>query len=160
MKSRAEILQDVVRKYQEAGNSLPASPKEIARWAIENRFWAPRPEAIVNQCAEQISQAMSMEYFTDADGNRVRAKHAVVYPEGSHQHVIWDDMRTGDVRNLEVSLKQRRIHILHGCKQLKNDVDYFNSHRVPDKPIQMIFNFELDLEEMELARQKLRKRAA
>src|SRR5688572_2928995 len=104
MKSRAEFLQDVVRKYQEAGNSLPASPKDIARWAIENNFWAPRPEAIVNQCAEQISQAMSLEYFNDANGNRVRAKHAVVYPEGSNQHVIWDDMRTGDIRNLEVSL--------------------------------------------------------
>lgn len=159
MRSRAEILQDVVRKYQEAGNSLPASPKDIARWAIDNRYWAPRPEAIVNQCAEQISQAMSLEYFTDSQGNRVRAKHAVVFPEGSHQHVIWDDIRTGDVKNIAVSLKQRRGQILNQCKQLKNDTDFFNANRVPDQPLQMVFNFELDLEEMELAHQKARRAA-
>lgn len=101
---------------------------------------------------------MSIEYFSDANGNRVRAKHAVVYPEGPHQHAIWDDMRTGEPKILEVSLKQRRVHIVHECKQLKNDVDYFNTYRVPDNPIQMVFNFELDLQELELAKKK--KRAA
>ena len=159
MKSRTEILQDIVRKYQDAGFKFPASPKDIARWAIEQKFWLPKPEAVVNQCAEQISRAMSMEYFIDANGNRVRAKHAVVYPEGPHQHVIWDDMRTGEPKHIEVSLKQRRVHILHECKQLKNDVDYFNGYRSPEKPLQMVFDFSLDLEEMELARQKKRRAA-
>jgi len=155
MKSRADFLQDIVRKYQEANHALPASPKEIARWAIETKHWAPMPEAIVNQCADQIARAMSVEYFTDANGNRIRAKHAVVHPEGSHQHVLWDDIRTGKPENIAISLKQRRVHILHECKQLKNDVDYFNTYRVPNKPIQMVFNFELDLQEWELARRKL-----
>ena len=160
MRSRTDFLQEIVRKYQEAGNSLPASPKDIARWAIDNRHWAPRPEAIVSQCADQLARAMSVEYFEDAEGNRIRAKHAVVSPEGPHQYVIWDDMRTGDPRMLKVSLQQRRGHIVHECKQLKNDKDYLNTYRCPEEPMPMVFNFELDLEEMELAKAAKKRKAS
>jgi hypothetical protein len=157
MKSRSEFLQEIVRKYRAAGHSWPASPRDIARWAIENKQWAPKPEAIVSQCAEQISQAMSVEYFTDDQGRRVRANHAVVFPEGAKQHVIWDDIRTGDHNNIAISLQQRRKHVVDQCKQLKNDTDYYNEYRNPPRPIQMIFDFTLDMEEWELSR---RKRAA
>lgn len=154
MRSRTDFLQEIVRKYQQAGRTLPASPKDIARWAIDNKHWLPQPEAIVNQCADQIARAMSVEYFTDDRGRRVRAKHAVVFPEGPQQHVLWDDIRTADHKHIEVALKQRRNHIVSECKQLKNDVDYYNETRNPPQPIQMVFNFTLDLEEMELARKK------
>jgi hypothetical protein len=154
MRSRNDFLQEIVRKYQEAGNAWPTSPKDIARWAIENRHWAPRPEAIVNQCAEQLARAMATEYFTDEQGRRVRAKHAVVFPEGSVQHVLWDDIRTAEPKHIEVALQQKRHHIVYECKQLKNDVDYYNENRNPPRRIQMIFNFTLDLEEMELARKR------
>jgi hypothetical protein len=154
MRSKIVFLQDIVRKYQKAGHALPASPKDIARWAIQNKYWAPQPEAVVTQCAEQIARAMAAEYFTDAQGRRVRTKHAVVYPEGPKQYVLWDDIRTAEHRHIEVALQQRRHHILGECKQLKNDVDYYNENRNPPKRVQMVFNFELDLQEMELARKK------
>jgi hypothetical protein len=97
---------------------------------------------------------MASEYFTDAQGRRVRAKHAVVFPEGQKQLVLWDDIRTGQPKHIEIALQQRRHHIVHECKQLKNDVDYYNENRNPPQPVQMIFNFTLDLEEMELAQSK------
>src|SRR5438067_800404 len=121
MKSQKDFLQDIVRKYQASGNEWPTSSRVIARWAIQNRQWMPKPEAVVNQCAEQISKAMAAEYFEDANGNRIRAKHAVVHPEGSVQHVLWDDIRTGEGKHLEMSFQQKRKNILHECKQLKND---------------------------------------
>jgi hypothetical protein len=151
MRSHTDFLQEIVRKYQAAGNAWPTSPKAIARWAIDNKQWAPRPEAVVTQCAEQLSRAMAAEYFNDAFGNRIRAKLAVVTPEGPKQHVLWDDIRTAEPKHIEVAMQQRRIHILHECKQLKNDVDYYNGERNPPRPIQMIFDFTLDLEEMDLA---------
>lgn len=156
MRSRADFLQEIVRRYQAAGHKLPASPRDIARWAIENNHWKPRPEAIVSQCADQIARAMAVEYFEDAEGNRIRAKHSVVSHEGPHQYVIWDDIRTGDVKMLKMSQQQRRKLIAHDCKQLKNDNDYLNNYRCPEDPIRIVFNFELDLEEMELAKGKRR----
>ncbi|MGH9962862.1 MAG: hypothetical protein ACREBC_38055 [Pyrinomonadaceae bacterium] len=154
MRSRNDFLQEIVRKYQNAGNAWPTSPKEIARWAIANKHWMPQPEAIINQCAEQLSRAMAAEYFTDEQGRRVRAKHAVVFPEGQKQLVLWDDIRTAEPKHIEIALQQRRHHILYECKQLKNDVDHYNENRNPPRPIQMVFDFTLDLEEMELARKK------
>jgi hypothetical protein len=158
MRSRNDFLQEIVRKYQEAGHKLPASPKDIARWAIDKKYWQPRPEAIINQCADQIARAMSVEYFEDAEGNRIRAKHAVVSHDGPHQYVIWDDIRTGEVKMLKIAQQQRRKIIAHECKQLKNDNDYLNTYRCPEEPMRIVFNFELDLEEMDLVKKK--KRAA
>lgn len=154
MKSRSDFLQEIVERYQDEGNTWPTSPRDIARWAIANRHWAPQPEAIVSQCAEQLSRAMATEYFNDAQGRRVRAKHAVLYPAGQTQFVLWDDIRTAEPKHIEVALQQRRRHILHECKQLKNDVDYYNENRSPPRVVQMIFDFTLDLEEMDFARHK------
>jgi len=154
MKARKDFLQDIVREYQHAGNPWPTSPRAIALWAIDTKRWAPRPEAIVNQCAEQLSRAMAAEYFTDEFGERIRAKHAVVYPEGEKQLVLWDDIRTADHKHVAIALQQRRTHILHECRQLNSDVNYFNRVRNPDLPIQMVFDFTLDLLEMELASKK------
>lgn len=154
MKSRTDFLQEIVESYRKAGNVWPTSPRDIARWAIDNKHWAPRPEAVVSQCAEQLSRAMATEYFTDEQGRRIRAKHAVVFPEGKNQLVLWDDIRTAEPKHIEIALQQRRRLILHECKQLKNDVDYYNDSRNPPRLIQMVFDFTLDLEEMDLARGK------
>ena len=151
-KSRNDFLLDIVREYQKAGHTLPANPKDIARFAIERRLWEQKPEAVVSLCADQIARAMSMEYFEDASGNRIRAKHAVVYAEGPKQYSMWDDIRTADYPFVSVALQQRRKHIVNECKQLKNDADYYNANRNPPAPVQIVFNFELDLEEMELAK--------
>jgi hypothetical protein len=158
MKSRADFLQDIVRQYQNEGHSLPANPKDIARWAIEKGLWRQRPEAVVTQCADQIARAMATEYFEDSDGNRIRAKHAVVHAEGPHSYSLWDDIRTADHPFVAVSLQQNRRNILNTCKQLKNDTDYYNKNRNPPAKINMVFNFELDLEELELSK-KSRKAA-
>ncbi len=151
-KSRNDFLLEIVREYQKAGNTLPANPKDIARFAIGHRLWEQKPEAVVSLCADQIARAMSMEYFEDASGNRIRAKHAVVYAEGPKQYSMWDDIRTADHPFVSVALQQRRKHIVNECKQLKNDADYYNNSRNPPAPVQIVFNFELDLEEMELAK--------
>lgn len=154
MRSGTDFLQEIVRKYIAGGHPLPASPKDIARWAINNKYWAPKPEAIVKQCADEIARAMAAEYFSDAQGRRIRAKHAVVFPEGPKQYALWDDIRTAEHKHIETALQQRRHHILNECKQLKNDVDYYNENRDPPRPIQMVFDFTLDLEEMALAQRK------
>ena len=43
------------------------------------------------------------------------------------------------------------IQIVGDCRQLKMDVDSYNDNRLPVQPIQMIFDFTYDLEELALA---------
>ena len=155
MRSYTELLQDIVRKYQRAGERWPASAKDIAQWAIGKKLWAPQPATVVSQCADQLARAMRDEYFTDPQGRRVRAKHAATYQEEHEQYVLWDDIRTAKPRHMELAFQQRRQQILGDCKQLKSDVDSYNENRRPTQCIQMVFDFTLDLEELELTRKKV-----
>ncbi len=150
--TKNEQLQSIAKEYQCAGKKWPASTREIAEWAIKTERWTPHPSAIVNQCAEELSRAMREEFVRDRQGRKIRTKHAATYQNGTEQLVLWDDIRTASHKHMERSFQQRRQQILGDCKQLKNDVDSYNENRLPHTPIQMVFDFTIDLEEIELAR--------
>ncbi|MCW2313608.1 hypothetical protein [Rhodoferax antarcticus] len=52
---------------------------------------------------------------------------------------------------MSLAFQQRRHQIVGDCRQLKMDVDSYNDNRLPVQPIQMIFDFTFDLEELALA---------
>lgn len=147
-----ETMQRMVQTYREGGGKWPASARELAQWAISAGHWVPQPSAIVAQCADQIAKALRDEYFTDPQGRRVRVNHAA-HSDGE-QLVLWDDIRTAKPEHMLLSFQQRRQQILGDCRQLKNDADSYNENRKPERTIQMVFNFTLDLEESELIRRK------
>ena len=151
MRTQSEMLRDVVRKYQAAKQPWPATARDMAQWAINNRLWAPKPSAIVDQCADQLSRAMREEYITDSKGRRVRAKHAATMTQGGEQLVLWDDLRSAPHQHMHMAFQQRRHQIVGDCRQLKMDVDSYNDNRLSEQPIQMIFDFTYDLEELALA---------
>ena len=51
---------------------------------------------------------------------------------------------------MQMAFQQRRHQIVGDCRQLKMDVDSYNDTRLPEQPIQMIFDFNHDLEELAL----------
>ena len=139
MRTQSELLQDIVRKYQAANQPWPATTRDMAQWAIENQLWAPKPSAIVDQCADQLARAMREEYITDAQGRRVRAKHAASQPgKGGEQMVLWADIRTAPHQHMAMAFQQRRHQIVGDCRQLKMDVDSYNQNRTPEQPIQTL----------------------
>lgn len=150
--TKNEQLQAIVGQYQNAGLKWPATMREVAEWAIKTGKWVPHPSAIVSQCAEELSGAMRDEYVRDGQGRKVRTKHAATYQHGPEQSVLWDDIRTASHEHMARAFQQRRKQILGDCKQLKNDVDSYNENRLPTMPIQVVFDFTVDLEEIVLAR--------
>ncbi len=148
--SYTDQMQKMVHAYREAGEKWPASSREIAYWAINNGHWVPQPSAIVAQCADQISKALRDEYYTDPQGRRVRLNH-VAHSDGE-QLALWDDIRTAKPEHMLLAFQQRRQQILGDCRQLKNDADSYNENRRPERNIQMVFDFTLDLEEQALVR--------
>ena len=150
--TKNEQLQAIVGQYQDAGLKWPATMREVAEWAIRTNKWVPHPSAIISQCAEELSGAMRDEYVRDKQGRKIRTKHAASYQEGQEQFVLWDDIRTAPYEHMVRAFQQRRKQILGDCKQLKNDVDSYNENRLPTAPIQVVFDFAIDLEEVALAR--------
>lgn len=147
-----EQLQKIVADYRSAGQPWPATSSEMAAWAISEGKWHPQHGAMIKKCAEELSGAMREEYVTDPQGRRVRAKHVARFGEGSAQVPLWEDIRSASREHMETAFQQRRQQILGDCKQLKTDVDSYNDNYNSSIPIQMIFDFTDDLEEIELLR--------
>ncbi len=142
-RSLTEQMQDITSRYMRSEEPWPATADQIARWAIGKKLWAPQPGSLIKQCAEQLSEAMRAEYFTDPQGRRVRAKHAARIK----QTTFWADIRTAERKHLAISFQQRRNGILGDCHQLKIDVDSYNQNENPGRQIQMVFDFRTDLAE-------------
>jgi hypothetical protein len=58
-------------------------------------------------------------------------------------------MRTAPREHMEVAFQQRRQQIVGDCRQLKWDVDSYNQNHNAGEELQMVFDFTLDLEEIE-----------
>lgn len=155
MSSYNEQMQKIVSDYQKSGEEWPATAKHIAGWAIRKGFWKPQDSSIISQCADHIAKAMRDEYIIDPQGRKVRAKHVAKITKDGEQMALWADIRSAPRKHMEMAFKQRRHQIVGDCHQLKVDVDSYNENSTPSNPIQMIFDFTLDLEEIERADRKL-----
>jgi hypothetical protein len=151
-KSYAASLLALVDKYIDSGGKVPYSPKDIAKWAIENGHWDRHKVTAVSKCAHDISRALREDYYVDPKGRMVRARHSIMVPEATNsgrtvQRSWWNDHRAMDGDFAERSFKQRRMQIVGDCKQLKVDVDSYNDGHPDQKPIQLVLNFTYDVAE-------------
>jgi hypothetical protein len=94
---------------------------------------------------------MREEYATDSKGRRVRLLHPAAVRADGEQMVLWDDIRTAPRAHMQVSFQQRRQGIVGDCRQFKTDVDSFNDAHPEGQPIQIVFDFTMDLAELEAA---------
>ncbi len=144
-----EQLQRIVDRYRDAGQAWPASARQIAAWAVRERLWMPQPSALIGRCAEDLARAMREEYIVDPQGRSVRAKHAARMTQDGEQLVLWADIRTAERQHMEIAFQQRRQQIVGDCRQLKADADSYNENISTERPIQMVFDFTQDLDELE-----------
>ena len=144
-------MQRIVDEYRLEGLAWPASAKSIADWAISTGRWELPAAAIRRRCADDIASAMREEYFTDPKNRRVRLLHpAPLFAEGERV-MIWDDIRTAKRSHMELSFQTRRQGIVGDCRQFKVDADGYNDAHPDERPIQIVFDFTMDLAELEAA---------
>jgi hypothetical protein len=145
-----EQMQAIWRKYEKAGMPTPASARDVAAWAIEKGLWKPEPYDIVTKCAEDLAVALRAEYRTDKYGRRYRSKHAVRLIVSGKQFTLWADIDSAPRHHMEIAFGQRRRQIIADCHQLKTDVDCYNGAHPQDKPIQLVLDFTVDVQEIEV----------
>ncbi len=120
-----EQMQNIWKKYEKAGMSVPAQPRDVAAWAIQNKLWEPKKADVISRCAEDLSKALREEYRVDKKGRRYRAKHAVRLYESGVQYTLWADIDSAPRSHMEKAFAQRRKQVVGDCYQLKTDVDYY-----------------------------------
>lgn len=152
-KTKSEMLQDIVNDYIADGQEWPADRRTIAAWAVANRRWQQQRKSAVDMCAADLAEAMRQEMETDPQGRTVRAKHCAKITEKDEsgklvQKTLWFD-RDAPPNLMHISLQQRRKAILGDNRQLKTDQDSYNDNNKYGAQIQLSFNYEEDLHELE-----------
>ena len=143
-------MQKIVDAYRKDRQGWPADKRTIAAWAVRTGLWKPQPGALIRQCADELARAMRGEYFTDSQGRRVRAKLSAKIKEDGKQTTLWVDSRSDEKKYMVAAFSGHRQQILGECHQLKTDVDSYNQNRNSTEPIQVIFDFTTDLEELDV----------
>lgn len=143
-----EQLVRIVEDYRASGRAWPASAEEMAEWAVAHDRYALTRGMAISQCKERIARAMRLEHVRDKKGRSVRKYYAARIKDNGQLTMRWDDWNA-ERPFMEIATANRRNQILGECRQLKNDVDSYNERQCPDRPIQVEFNFTVDLEELE-----------
>ncbi len=86
--------------------------------------------------------------------------HAVTNREGQTKMTFWYDMRFTPTDTMKRAMQQRREQSLADNLQMKIDCDSYNENYNTGDPIQLIFDYTLDLEEMEAARNEEEPKSA
>jgi len=89
--------------------------------------------------------------MTDSKGRRVRVKHPAKMWLDGEQTVLWDDIRTAPRLHMQVAFQNRRQGIVSDCRQLKADCDSYNDANPTVGPLQLVFDFTMDLAEDDAA---------
>ncbi len=140
-------LLKIVEDYRAAGCPWPATRDQIAEWAVANERYDMTRGMAVRQCAERIGRAMGLEHVRDKKGRSVRKYYAARVREDGQLVMKWDDWNAPRPF-MEMAAANRRNQILGQCWQLKSDMDSYSDRLCPTEPIQMDFNFNVDLEEL------------
>lgn len=152
-KTKSEMLQELVEEYRNEHGVDSVDLREVASWLLRTGRWQPSHRSATKIVAAEVAQALREEYFTDPQGRRIRKKHAVREWEDTGEgkrrpRVFWHDITTAKRPHMQAAFQQRRQGIVMDCRQLKQDVDSYNSNYNRSVPIQLVFNFEEDLEEL------------
>jgi hypothetical protein len=147
MATLSEQLLRIVEDYRAGGGEWPATREQIAEWAVANKRYQLMHGMAVRQCAERIGRAMGLEHVRDKKGRSIRKYYAAPVRENGQLVMKWDDW-DAPRQFMEVAAASRRNQILGQCWQLRNDIDSYNDRRSLEEPIQLDFNFNIDLEEL------------
>jgi hypothetical protein len=155
MSSYSEQIKDYIERFRREngrGDGL-VDPHEVAEWAYRNGCHKPNVKTVIDSIAADISQVFREEYRTDPSGRRYRAKHAATQKVGNKTLSLWGDIADPNAPHDHFvrSFAQRRQQIVGDCFQLKTDVDVYNDQRQLREPIQIVLDFSLDVEELQLA---------
>jgi hypothetical protein len=142
-------MQQLVQEYRAAGQPWPATAKEIAAWAISRGKWEMPATAVLNKCSQDVAEAMGELYFTDKKGRRVRALHPATIRRQGVLCTEWDDLRTAGRKHIVLSFQQHRRRIVGECRELNTARNSWNDTHPESETIQISFDFNMDLAELE-----------
>ncbi|MDJ0822620.1 MAG: hypothetical protein QNJ09_12540 [Paracoccaceae bacterium] len=149
---KEQLRKNVWQRYREEVSSDPVDLKTVAAWAIERGLWKPRPMDLSASLANDLAQALREEKRTDKAGREYRANIPVRQKAKTGETLFeWADIDEAPRLHVEKSVQQERRSIASDCYALVMKVDHYNEAHPTEEPIQIVMDFEEDIEEMKIA---------
>jgi hypothetical protein len=148
-----ENMLKIWEKYQQEVSSDPAELRDVAKWAISQGLWAPRPVDVAASFAREMADVLREQVRTDKDGRQYRAFiPAKTKAKDGAPLFAWADIDLAPRSHVEKGIQGERRQIANDCFALAMKVDHYNATHPKEEPLQVPFNFEEDVEEMKLAK--------
>lgn len=142
-----QILAYLPEYEQETG--APAGDYDlVAAWAYHKKKWKPPPRDFIRQLARDLARASAQDFISDENEEPVRWRYPV--RDKKTQKTFWVTMDKASPEQIKMSAQNRRNGAMSDVLQIVRDLSYFNGHYNPGDPIQMSFNFDLDISERQM----------
>ena len=139
--------------YRKEVSSDPADLREIGTWAMGKGFWSPRPVDVTASFARDMVDVLRDEVRTDKDGREYRAFiPAKTKGKDGLPLFKWADIDVAPRAHVEKGVQGERRSIANDCFALAMKVEHYNAAHPKEAPLQVVFNFEEDIEEMKITR--------
>jgi len=153
MANYKEQIRKLWKAYRKEVSAEPADLKDVAAWAIGKGLWKPRPIDLSASLAKDLADALRDEKRTDKAGREYRANLSVrTKSKGGLPLFKWGDIDDAPRSFVEKNIQQERRSISSDCYALSMKVEHYNDAHPTEEPIQIILNFEEDVEELKIAR--------
>ena len=150
-----ENMLDIWKQYHEevSPGDEPADLRELAVWALANKKWAPRPIDVAASFARDMADVLREQTRTDEQGRQYRA-FIPAKEKGKDGLPLfkWADIDLAPRSHVEKGAQGERRSIANDCFALAMKVDHYNAKHPEEEPLQVIFNFQEDIEEMKIAK--------
>ncbi len=152
MANYKEQLRKLWQQYRNEVGTDPVDLQTVAAWAIDKGLWHPRPIDLSASLANDLAQALREEKRIDKSGREYRANIPVRQKTKTGQTLFeWADIDDAPRKHVEKNVQQERRSIASDCYALAMKVEHYNEAHPTEEPLQVIMNFEEDVEEMKIA---------
>ncbi len=143
-------LQDIYQQWEDAHPGEDLDMRVVAQWANETGRWTPRPYNPVHECAKELARAAREEKYVDPQGREVHRRVSYSYTdEQGQKRWRFTDIVNAEPEKMAMSAQHRRRASLGDIISIKNDLTSWNENNPYGATIQMSFNFDEDLAELE-----------
>lgn len=148
-----ENMLRIWEQYHEEVSADPADLRDLAGWAMKKGLWAPRPIDVQASFAREMADILREQTRTDKDGRQYRAFiPAKTKGKDGLPLFKWADIDLAPRSHVEKGIQGERRQIAGDCFALAMKVDHYNAVHPSEEPLQVVFNFEDDVEEMKIAK--------
>lgn len=140
-------------QYWDEVSSEPTDLREVGAWAIKKRLWAPRPVDVEASFARDMGDALRDLTGIDKDGREYRA-FIPARTKGKDGLPLfkWADIDVAPRSHVQKGIQGETRQIVNDCFALAMKIGRYNAAHPKEEPLQAVFAFEEDIEEMKAAR--------